>query len=222
MAFTFPYSPKFSIGQEALEAVLQNLRLPDPTNDGRYNTLNHQGAMFPGLNENKKKFLEIASDPDASVLDIGTAFGEICIRALEFGCLDYVAVDIDASHLRILSRHIMENIPETKPHCRLILGAFPDDKVVQKIGSDKQFDAILAENVFHFLTGADEVQMAFRRSFELLKPGGKFFGSFATPYLKFVNQNYKDEFEEKMSVFRSNEFKAHQSVVPGYIRFVKY
>lgn len=87
----------------AKAAISENLRLPEPVADGRINTLNNYGAMkFAQFSATAIKFIEIASTPGSKSMDIGAAYGEVCLEALKRGSTDCTAIDIEQRHLKIL------------------------------------------------------------------------------------------------------------------------
>jgi len=186
-----------NVTQAAQEAIDSNLHLPAVTIDGRYNTMNEQGAMFPQLNANQRQFLQLAGQENVSLLEIGPAYGHVCLEALKQGAQDYAAIELGEEHLKILARQIPVN--QTR-FVNLIHGPFPSNEVVADLGA-KKFDAILADLVFHFLTSPHEVQVAFNRSFELLKPSGRLYGSVITAYCHFMTQSFRDNFDKQIEAF---------------------
>lgn len=98
----------------AREAYFKNLRLPVPENDGRLNTMNLQGAMFPDMKMADRfvQFLTTQLKPensqsatDIKILEIGSAYGKVCLKLFEqFNNIGYVAMDMDERHLQILAK----------------------------------------------------------------------------------------------------------------------
>lgn len=129
----------------AVQAEIEDLQLP--AEDGRYNTLNETGAMHSSLREIDKVFIEIACKPKAKVLEIGPAYGLVCMEALRRGATNYIAIDIEEKHLNILAKQIMDKMPSKKNCVTLIHSAFPSVEL-RKIFEQNSFDAIHAANVF--------------------------------------------------------------------------
>ena len=89
----------------AEDAIKNNINVPENEADNRVKTMNNFGYMRVGktkLQVSTKQFLEIASTPGAKVLEIGAAYGEVCMEALRLGATDYTAVDLEENHLKIL------------------------------------------------------------------------------------------------------------------------
>jgi len=47
----------------------------------------------------------------------------------------------------------------------------------------------------------DDLQPAFKATFDLLKPGGRFFLTVLTPYTKIPKQDYQNEFDKQIEEF---------------------
>ncbi len=185
----------------AKDAIMQNLDMPTPHSDGRYNTLNERGAMSPNISALEEKFIEIARQPNSKVVEIGTAYGKVCLKALEQGANHYVANDVDPKHLQILARRVFEQMPtKLDTALTLVIGSFPDTELLAALQPDQSYDAILASNVLHFLT-EPEVRIAFTALRRLLKPGGKLFASMITPYFGFFKAEMRAEISRQVNEF---------------------
>jgi len=58
--------------------------LPSSKDGKRFNTRNTKGFMYATINRNEQEFVELAcSAPSVRALDIGCAFGHVCLAALE-------------------------------------------------------------------------------------------------------------------------------------------
>jgi len=199
------------VGQAAQEALATDLDLPQLTIDGRYNTLNGHGAMFPTLTRNQLAFLDQAKQPESSVLEIGPAYGQVCLEALKLGARDYVVVEMDGKHLKILARRVPI---EMRQNLSMIQGAFPSAEVVEGLeATGRKFDAVLADLVLHFLPGAQVVQQAFDTIYGLLKPGGRLYTSFITLFCRFIREEFRFAFDQQVDAFR-NGLTAE---VPGFL-----
>lgn len=137
----------------AQQAVKDGLTLPivDPLFE-RCPTLNYNGYMRVTVREITKKFLDIAVQPKAKVLEIGAAFGNVCLRALESGATNYTAMDKEEKHLKILARCVQEKFPEKLEYVKLVAGEFPS-KEVYECFEEGAYDAILSENMLYYLYG---------------------------------------------------------------------
>lgn len=96
--------------EAAEDAITNDLRLPDVTLLGRIQTMNNYGVMRHGQaghDVSTKEFLAIASNPEAKVLEIGVAYGNVCMEAIKSGCTNYTAVDLDERHVKILGKSFL-------------------------------------------------------------------------------------------------------------------
>jgi SAM-dependent methyltransferase len=127
-------------------------------------TNSHHGWTNERPNEVASEFLEaIQTHPGGTVLDLGAAFGVATIPALDLGAVVY-ANDIDASHISEIEARASS---ASRERLHLVLGRFPQEVDFEA----ETFDAILASNVLHFLTG-DEVELALTKIARWLRPGG--------------------------------------------------
>lgn len=208
----------------AEEARRLGLALPQPSeNDGRFYTLNEKGAMHHSITDMGEQFLSIACQPDARVVDVGAAYGLLCLEALRRGASNITAVEMDRRHLLILARQVAEQMPEKLGSLRLVHGAFPSEEVVRVLAEEGPYDAINAVQVLggefqkpYFLKiiwtfckdflrtpkftiqvlhflTEPEVHTAFDTFHSLLRPGGKLTVVANTPYLGW----FTDELIEK-------------------------
>jgi len=208
----------------AIEADYNGLSLPKPAEDGRINTLNNFGAMWPQINGELEKFLEVAIKPGAKILEIGAAYGVACMAALKRDATDYTAVDLDKRHLSILASEVKKQMPEKLSSLTLIAGAFPHADVVNRL-RENYYDVIITENVLHFLTQAEmlEALSQFRR---LLRPGGKMFVTTGSPYVYLLKSEVVNgmgaEVEEFLRQQKSNTAPADDSMlrIPGFFEYV--
>uniref|UniRef100_A0A915KY69 Methyltransferase domain-containing protein n=1 Tax=Romanomermis culicivorax TaxID=13658 RepID=A0A915KY69_ROMCU len=194
----------------AQEARTEGLEWPSTAADGRYTTRNQLGAMSPRVSELARKFINDSLQLGGKVLEIGCAYGLICMEALESGVRDYVANDVDEGHLKILARKVMDDMPQRAEHLTLLHGSFPEST---KSFSNGTFDAILVDNVLHFFTET-QIKLAFKEFKRLLKPGGKLFGAATTAYIGMVRKDFIETYERKVSAFLSNPTNLP---VPGFI-----
>uniref|UniRef100_A0A915L8H0 Uncharacterized protein n=1 Tax=Romanomermis culicivorax TaxID=13658 RepID=A0A915L8H0_ROMCU len=119
-----------------------HLKLPALGIDGRYPTMNQMFSTSLVLRPEIQSFINIAIKPHSKVLDIGPAYGIVCLEALKCGAEDYWAVDLDERHLKILIQQIENDIPKKIDCVKLLVGKFPEDDIVQKLDYGT-FDAIL-------------------------------------------------------------------------------
>jgi len=135
-------------------------------------TLNDTGFMFKVLDDYAKEFIGFAGGATGPVLEIGCAFGNVTIPALEAGGL-VTACDLDEQHLDILTG---KTPPELRDRLTCVQGQLP---YVEFQASS--FDAILCSRVLHFLDGS-AVDASVRKMHSWLKPGGRLYLIIDTPY----------------------------------------
>ena len=99
--------------------------------DYRYPTLNQKGYVFMALSPVVNAFLEKEAKPDREVLEIGTGFSNVPLRALEKNVGHFTANDMSQDHLEILTTRIKEffgvKSQEKFEHLTLWRGKAPED-----------------------------------------------------------------------------------------------
>uniref|UniRef100_A0A915KLD1 Uncharacterized protein n=1 Tax=Romanomermis culicivorax TaxID=13658 RepID=A0A915KLD1_ROMCU len=98
----------------------QDLKLPELGIDGRYPTMNQMLGMSFVVRPETQSFLDIAIKPHSKVLEIGPAYGIVCLEALKRGASNYWAVDLDDRHLKILIQQIENDMPQKKIFSEII------------------------------------------------------------------------------------------------------
>lgn len=135
-------------------------------------TLNDTGFMFKILDEYAREFIGFAGETAGPVLEVGCAFGNVTIPALEAGGR-VTACDMDQEHLNILRDkappELLDNL--TCVCAKLPYAEFPP----------ATFDAILCSRVLHFLDGS-AIDASVRKMCTWLKPGGRLYLIADTPY----------------------------------------
>lgn len=149
--------------------------------NGLVPTLNQYGYMVETPLPVSQKFIQYAGETKGLVLDIGAAYGAVAIPALKKGAT-VIANDLDSRHLEIL----WENTPEyLQKNLRLVEGKFPD--AVEFLPSSLK--AVHAAGVLHYLPG-DGIKKAFKKIFNMLELGGKFFFYTTAPYITLFSKYY--------------------------------
>lgn len=153
----------------------ENASLPKPLPSGLIPTLNKMGYMTQFLDEYSLKFIDHPNSADKPLLEIGAAFGVATLEALKRGAT-VIANDLDQEHLKIL-----QNLCPEQYKCNLMLapGKFPDEIDVE----NDSVSAILICRVIHFFS-PEEIKVAFKKLFDLLKKGGRLFLVADTPFQK--------------------------------------
>lgn len=191
-----------NVNQAAEQAVQENLKMPEPHPDGRIQTLNKMGAMSPVLDKASKQFVERSIEPGVKVLEIGAGYGLACQRALQAGCKDYTAVDMDERHLKLMAQKLLKENPDQLNHVKLIHETFPHTKDLPS----NHYDAILLARVLHFMT-PEEISASLQKTYELLKTGGTVHVVLLSPYVKGY-ASFIPEFERRVKAGEEN---------PGYV-----
>jgi SAM-dependent methyltransferase len=145
-------------------------------------TLNGYGYMLEKPDFLSKEFIKFSSE-NSPVLDIGCAYGNVAIQCLKKGGIVY-AVDLLEEHIFLLRSLAPVNLLK---NLFTFAGRFPDIPSVEP----NFFSGILASGVLHYLR-PDDLLPAFKRVFDLLKPGGKFFFMTSTPYIKLFESFYPE------------------------------
>ncbi|MFN8771104.1 MAG: class I SAM-dependent methyltransferase [Pseudomonadota bacterium] len=155
-------------------------------------TKNQCGFMHP-LSATSKAFIDFASSREDFVVDIGCAYGIASIGALEAGAKHVVACDINQEHLDILKKRTPSKYISNK-NLTLKLGKFPNE-----IDFDnKSVGAVLTSYILPYLT-IDELELGLDKVFNWLVPGGKFFITSYTRYIKeFDNEPFIKEYDRRI------------------------
>ena len=116
----------------------------------RYPTLNQKGFIFMALSPVANTFLEREAKASKEILEIGSGFNNVPLRALEKNVGHFTANDMSLDHLEILNTRINELFgveSQSKfEHLTLWRGKAPEDLPL----CQSAFDAILLDKVLHF------------------------------------------------------------------------
>ena len=156
----------------------------------RIPTLNKYGAAMCFSNELTDAFLEHCSDPYCKrVLEVGCAYGIKSSQIVQTGVF-LVVNDIDPRHLTMM-KDIFEELSRNNPHFKNVEYLLGDIAALrqEEVGIEK-YDAILCENVLHFLS-PHELRNALASLYGSLIPGGRIYISVISCYL----EKYRDLFE---------------------------
>jgi len=146
-------------------------------------TLNKMGAMANFSDEITESFLNQPNFLNGTHLEVGSAYGNIAIKALQKGCKKYIANDIDLRHLKILAKRTKEIDPNLLKSLELIHGKYPNEVKIK----ENTIDSILISRVLHYLSPDDIIKTANIFS-KILKPNGKIYVICVTPYNKAYSQ----------------------------------
>lgn len=195
-----------TLEEAAKDAKTNGLSFPTPEADGRVQTLNRKGAMSPGIDRVTAMFLEDIKNKKA--LEVGVSYGNILIEALKRGCSAYVANDLDIRHLQITALRLEEKIKtnelpaDSAKRIQFLPGSYPSEIE----GAENSFDSILIARVLHFFSPV-ELEAAIKKSYRLLKPGGKIYAIAITPFVKRF-ESFIPEYERRL---KSGD------LYPGYV-----
>jgi len=135
-------------------------------------TLNNTGFMFKVLDDYARDFIRFAGETDGPVLEIGCAFGNVTIPALEAGGR-VTACDLEQQHLDILAAAVP---PDLRDNLTCVQGQLPYMDL-----PEGEYAAILCSRVLHFLDGS-AIDASVRKMCHWLRPGGKLYLVIDTPY----------------------------------------
>ncbi len=206
----------FTYEQALAKSYELNLSIQKPGADGRTQTLNRKGAASASFDYAMRKFLEFGKGKE--ILEIGGCYGDVMLQALRQSEADlkqneatkYVLSDLDERHLFIAARCLSEKIQQNWLH----QGSANQVKFIQvditkayQIQKLDQYDAVYVGKVFHFFT-PEQLELAVKHLFLLLKPEGQIFITALSPYLKHY-EKFIPEYERRVSA--GEEY-------PGYIK----
>lgn len=159
--------------------------------DQHHKTMNSRGFMHP-ISKIGEMFVSFSSHALGPVVDMGCAYGNVTIAALEAETKAVIACDMEKKHLQ----SIRDQIGGTGLESHLITkqGLFPD-------GFDFEEDslgAIYASHIFEYLNG-DEADRGLTNCYRWLRPGGKLFLLCYTIYIhELVNEKFQEEYARRL------------------------
>lgn len=204
--------------EAAQQSIQENLTMPQPDADGRVRTLNKMGAMYSVPSTVLAPFIEISQKPGAKVLDIGATYGLTCQEALQAGCEDYTAIDLDERHLKILAKNSADIDPAYLNHLKLVSGSFPAEINLPT----NHYDAVLMARVLQFMT-PHEITESLTKAYDSLKPGASIYAVLLTPYVKGY-ASFIPEFQKRLDAgiefpgFVENKLDYTDKTVPPQTR----
>lgn len=151
------------------------LQMPAPESSGFVKTVNGMGYMTTSIDPISQQFIARCHAVKGNHLEIGAAYGNTALRALNQGSMLYVN-DIDQRHLDIFARSVPEGLQE---NFRLLPGKFPSELNIP----EHSLASVLIARVLHFFDG-HELEHAAQQVRRWLQPGGKLYIVCETPYLK--------------------------------------
>lgn len=174
-----------------MDSNINNNTLSFP--EGFEPTLNAHGVTMLQPGELTKAYIDYLDPKQHQVaLDIGAAFGVATIPVLKKG-IKVIANDLSQEHLDKITQRCPQQF---RSNLTLLPGRFPDEITMH----DNSLDAVIASNVFHFLTG-EEIERGGALIYRWLKPGGQFFLRATSPYTsaqeKFL-PHYKERIKKGM------------------------
>lgn len=186
-------------------AIEEGLTLPEVSEalGARFPTLNKMGLMTNFVDEISNAFIENSLSEDCCVFEVGAAYGNIALEALQRGCENYIVNDLDERHLKILARRIFEHSSALLNKIKFIAGAYPRDINLE----DNSVDFMLISRVLHFFS-PQEIEATVLDIKRILKKNGKIFIICNSPYNKsFIN--FIPDFEIA---------KKNKKRFPGYVK----
>lgn len=164
-----------------------NENWPKESEKGLIATDNAMGIMTTELSPAAAAFVQWAATARSPLLEIGAAYGNATLPALEAGAT-VIANDLSATELAVLARAAGEK----RRHLVLAPARFPGELYL----GESSLSGVLAAQVLHFLDGPG-VEEAFRAVYRWLEPGGYFFVLVMTPSLSYY-RTLRPEFEERV------------------------
>jgi SAM-dependent methyltransferase len=184
------FSHFIAYGAVSIEEYAKLVGNINPTRH-RIPTLNRYGAAMCFSNELTDAFLEHCRDPHCKrVLEVGCAYGIKSSQIVQTGVF-LVANDIDPRHLTMM-KDIFEGLSRNNPHfhnVEYLLGDIASLRQ-EEVGIEK-YDAILCENVLHFMC-PHELRDTLASLYGSLIPGGRIYIAVTSCFL----EKYRDIFED--------------------------
>ena len=170
-----------------------------------HKTKNARGFMHP-ISNIGREFI-FFSKTASPTIDMGCAYGNTVIAALEAGAQDVIACDMEEEHLRDLSDQLSES---EQQRVTTKQGVFPN-------GFDftpSSISGIHASLILPYLT-EQELDEGLQNFYQWLKPGGKLFVLCYSIFIKeLVNPYFEAEYQKRRDTGRK---------WPGYLEdFSKY
>lgn len=185
--------------------------MPPPNAEGRFPTFNQMGSMNGVLGEFENSIIE-RFKPEDWVLDVGAAYGLMCLKAIEKGCV-VMAIDLDERHKQAtLNRSEFQS---RDINFRYVVGDFSSPNIAESIhmaiaeADEHGFDHIILNRVFMYMTG-DQMAQTLKNAAALLKEGGRIYTLSTTPFMSTFGL-LKPEYEAE---------KRAGNPWPGYIQDV--
>ncbi len=194
----------FDVSGALKDPQSKNLSTPAPELDGRVQTLNKKGAASPGLDQATQSFLDNVKGK--KVLEVGTAYGQIILKALKNDVGSYTANDLDRRHLLLAAKNIHSTAPQSENKVKFCAGEFPKDCRFD----EHSFDAILVARVLHFMN-PDQLTKSIEEFKRILKPNGRIYIVAITPYVNRFT-SFISEYEKR---------KASGDPFPGYVKSLR-
>lgn len=185
----------------AAQAIEEKLEIPALDKNGRTPTLNEYGPVANFIDPMSEEFLKQISY-DKKSLEIGSAYGNITLKALKQGSKNFTVNDLDIRHLKLLALRLKKEIPELLQYLKMVQGRYPD----QVEFPAESFDSILISRVLHFFT-PKLIKNAIQDLYRILKPGGKVYALTISVYTK--------AYGAFIPVFE--EAKKSKKQYPGYV-----
>ena len=166
-------------------------------------TMNQQGFMRIDLDSYSKQWISEAKSSDKPFLEIGAAYGEASIIALEGGAT-VISNDVDMKHLTVIRNRARKDL-----HSNLYLNcaSVPNDINIP----NDSIGGVLFCRVGHFFT-AEEMQDTLVKIYNMLTKGGGLFFVSVSPYHYSLANDFLPIFLEK---------KANGEKNPGYVHNMK-
>lgn len=160
---------------------IQRFFLEEKKNSERISTLNNMGGMSRTFDIVINKFINFViknrCNPSFKILEIGAAYGDVALKCLKKGAINYLINDLDRRHIEIFK--IRTQKEKINPCAFTVsIGDFPNS-----VKLSSSYDAILISRVLHFFE-PEKWLSALNRLFRLLKPRGQVFVTVISPYVR--------------------------------------
>lgn len=162
-----------------------------PNSPQHFKTRNTRGFMHP-LSAIGRKFI-LFSKETSPVLEMGCAYGNVVIAALNAGAQTIIACDMSQEHLDILR----ENLNEAQLEQAILRqGYLPNGFNFD----DNSIGAIHASHILEYLNDI-EIDCALANFYRWLKPGGQLFIKCYTIYIKeLMNERFQTEYQKRLDL----------------------
>jgi SAM-dependent methyltransferase len=158
-------------------------------------TKNMTGYMRNYLCRISERFSTQEYNDDDRILEIGFGIGAVLASLLREGAENITAIDPDQEHIDAATVLLEKTFGgEMEGKLKFVCDELP---LLSRLETN-HFTSILSAQVLHFLK-PDEFEIALKRIFDILMPGGTFFMTIGSPYIESY-PGFAEEYEKRRGI----------------------